>query len=207
MADLNHSTLVDDSKIHQPKGASTASSDTWMRANGDGTTTFTALPTHSITVDDSITGASFTDQELSANGSETQLSFGAAQTSANGAITIAANGEVTINEDGVYDIVISRNAGRTNNAGVNSVAFSTRINGTQAASSTIISLDNADAGTTMGNSVTGVAELPAGTTISHHMLYAAGNSGSVGVYTAALAPAGWEDVPSARISVTKLGIA
>lgn len=211
MAELNHSSLVDDSKIHQPRGASTAAANTWLRANGDGTTSFTTLPadpTYTFAVEDSLTGTSFTNQELTTQGDEAELTFGAAQTSPNGALSLAANGDLTINEDGVYAIVIARNAGRTTSAGVNSVAFSSRINGVQpdSASSTIISLESADAGTTVGNSVSGIVPLSNGDVLSHHMYYAVGSSGNVGVYTQALAPAGWADVPSARITVTKLGI-
>lgn len=211
MAELNHSSLVDDSKIHQPRGASTAAANTWLRANGDGTTSFTTLPadpTYTFSTEDSLTGASFVDQELTSNGDEAEITFGAAQTSPNGAISLAANGDVTINEDGIYAIVIARNAGRSTNAGVSAVAFSSRVNGVQpeSASSTIISLDNADSGTTTGNSVSGIVPLSNGDVISHHMLYSVGTSGNVGVYTRDLSTTGWENVPSARITVTKLGI-
>lgn len=209
MAEINHSSLVDDSKIHQPRGASTAAANTWLRANGDGTTSFTTLPadpTYTFAVEDSLTGSSFVDQELTSNGDESEITFGAAQTSPNGALSLAANGDITINEDGVYAIVIARNAGRSTNSGINSVAFSSRLNGVQAATSSIISLDNSDAGTTVGNSVSGIVALSAGDVVSHHMLYASGNSGNVGVYTQSLTPATWEDVPSARVTITKLGI-
>lgn len=48
MADVQHSTIADADR-HEAKGASSASSGTYCRANGDGTTTFQAIPYSEVT--------------------------------------------------------------------------------------------------------------------------------------------------------------
>ncbi|MGJ8839440.1 hypothetical protein AB9H28_23845, partial [Salmonella enterica subsp. enterica serovar Kentucky] len=74
MADLQHATLPE-ALLHEPKGASVASNDTWLKANGDGTTSFEALPSVAPVITDSINLEYYTNQTLSTQGSELKILY------------------------------------------------------------------------------------------------------------------------------------
>lgn len=203
MADILHSTIRDE-YLHQPKGAATATAGTWMRANGDGTTSFTTLPTSSLNVVDSLTSLSAASQQLAKKGDEAQVTFGTPETSSGGSVSIATNGAVTVNKTGVYDLSIQRNPTRTGSSGVNSVAFSLRKNGTQIGRTSLVSLDGVGYGT--GSDTSGIISLTAGDQLTHHMFFQAGTSDTIGIDTTPISKAGWDAVPSAQITISKLEV-
>lgn len=205
MADIQHATLPDE-RLHQPKGASSAAANTWMRANGDGSTTFTSLPTSDLQVSDSLTSTSFAAQQLALVDDEAQITFGTPETSPSGSISIDSFGNVVFNNDGVYDVKVLRNATRSTDTDVNTIAFSLRLDGVQAGGTILASLDNTNPGTGRGSYATGPLQITAGTTLSDHMLYLAGVSGTIGLDTEAISATGWGDAPSAQITISKLEV-
>lgn len=205
MADIQHASLPEE-RLHQPKGASTAAADTWMRANGDGTTTFSSLPTSELQVVDSISSLSLAAQQLASEGDEAQITFGTPETSASGSISIGSGGSVTFNESGLYSITLARNVTRSANNGINVVAFSVRVNGVQVTSTSLASLDNADPGLSLGSTGTGLLQATAGDVLTYHMLYLDGSVGTIGISPATVSTTGWDDVPSAQIFVSKLEV-
>lgn len=203
MADILHSTIRDE-YLHQPKGAATATAGTWMRANGDGTTSFTTLPTPSLNVVDSLTSLSVASQQLAKKGDEAQVAFGTPEISSGGSVSIATDGVVTINKTGVYDLSIQHNATRTGSSGVNSVAFSIRKNGTQIGRTSLASLDGVGSGT--GSDTSGIISLTAGDQLTYHMFFQEGASDTVGINSIPVSKAGWDAVPSALITIAKLEV-
>lgn len=106
MAGIQHKDIVD-ANLHEVKGAVNAANNTWLKANGNGTTSFAALPTATLSITDSITSSLSTDQELPAT-TETKILLSSG-TSPEGAISIASNGTVTLNRTGVYLIRLVAN--------------------------------------------------------------------------------------------------
>ncbi|AUR98537.1 hypothetical protein NVP1253O_13 [Vibrio phage 1.253.O._10N.286.45.B12] len=205
MADISHASLPDE-RLHQPKGAASAASDTWLRANGDGTTTFSSLPTSELQVVDSISSLSLASQQLASEGDEAQITFGTPETSASGSVAIGSDGSITFNESGIYSITLNRNVTRSANNSINTVAFSVRLNGTQVTETALASLDNADPGLGLGSSGTGILQATAGDVLTYHMLYLEGNAGTIGISPATVAATGWGNVPSAQVSISKLEV-
>ncbi|CAM0101116.1 hypothetical protein PODOV005v1_10035 [Vibrio phage PS32B.2] len=206
MADLNHSTLTDD-KLHQPKGASTASLNQVLTSNGDGTTRFADLPEELFTVLDDISSESVVSQTLDTAGTELQVAFGAAATSPNGSVSIATDGTITFLEDGVYYVNVRALAGRSVSTSTSTLGFSGRANGTQVGSTVPITLDNAADGFNISVADTSVVEVTAGTTYSYHMRLFDDGGGDNGIFFVDYATAGWNNTPSARISIRKIGLA
>lgn len=203
MADLQHATLPED-KLHYPKGASTAQANTWMKANGDGTTSFAALPTSTFSVEDTINSSSTISQELATSGTDVQLKFGNAATSPNGKINVKADGSVVANEVGLYTLKLATNVKRAATTDVNAVSFAVRLNGTQIGNTVQVSLDSADAAFGHPIEITDTLQLSAGDSLTLHMRYTSG-TGNVGVYPVDLSATGWNNVPSAFVSVSKIG--
>jgi hypothetical protein len=209
MADLQHATLSD-SQLHYPKGTSGAANNTWLKANGDGTTSFASLPVDpvgSLSVVDGIRSSSAVAQYLSVNDTERQIAFSTTPViSANGSMSIDATGIITFNQAGVYHVAVSGNAGRTTSVSYSYLAFAARVNGVQAGTTTTIALDSAEDNFAAPISVSYVLEVPApGVQVTYHML-ALDVSGDSGIVPIAVAAAGWADVPSATISIDKLGV-
>lgn len=204
MADIFHKDL-DDSRLHYPKGASTAAAGTWMKANGDGTTTFEQLPTTDLVVLDEISSQNETNQFLSTVDTEMQLAFGVSDTSPQGSISIDASGNITFNDDGMYYINVRAFAGRSSSAGVSTLGFAGRADGTQVGTTVPATLDAAADGVNVTVADTSVQFIPAGTTYSFHMRLFANGGGDNGVFSTDWMTTGWENTPSTRISVRKLG--
>lgn len=206
MADLNHSTLTDD-KLHQPKGASTASLNHVLTSNGDGTTRFAEIPEESFNVLDELSSESVVSQTLDTVDTELQVAFGAADTSPNGSVSIAADGTVTFIEAGVYYVNVRALAGRSVSTSTSTLGFAGRANGTQVGATVPITLDNAADGFNISVADTSVVEVPAGTTYSYHMRLFDDGGGDNGIFFVDYATAGWNNSPSARISIRKIGLA
>lgn len=206
MADLNHSTLTDD-KLHQPKGASTASLNQVLTSNGDGTTRFADLPTEVFSVLDELSSESLVNQTLDTVDTELQVAFGAAATSPNGSVSVATDGTITFLEGGVYYVNVRALAGRSVSTSTSTLAFAGRANGTQVGATVPITLDNAADGFNISVADTSVVEVPAGTEYSYHMRLVDNGGGDNGVFFVDYATPGWNSTPSARISVRKVGLA
>lgn len=205
MANIQHANLPED-KLHEVKGASTASADTWLKAVGDGTTTFDNLPTHTFVVLDTLSDASTNDQTLSAIDTELQIDFsGTSFSSAGGSMSIETDGTVTFNEDGVYHLSASATVGRDVNAGSTLLGLSGRLNGTQIGYTDVVALD-ADSDVFTIEMVSTIAQFTAGDEFTFNLARFTNGAGNAGLVFTPITLAGWADANSIRFTFSKLGI-
>lgn len=203
MADIQHATLTD-SLLHYPKGSSTAANNTWLKANGDGTTTFSPLPDTTLVVVDEIQSQSDVNQVLNTVDTELQVAFGTNATSPNGAVTIDSSGNVTFNQSGLYYINVRAFAGRSSSQGSSTLGFAGRTQAGQVGTTVPATLDAAADGVNVTIADTSIVYIPAGTVYSYHMRLFANGGGDNGIFATALSTTGWNDIPSSRISIRKL---
>lgn len=206
MADTQHANLPDN-LLHETKGASSALNNTWLKANGDGTTTFSTLPTVSPTLSDSLNLEYYSDQTLSTQGSELKVVYTDVDVSSpNGSVTVTSGGDITINEDGVYVITGFADTGRDTSAGVAELWFALRANGVQAGKTTRIALADAITSPAAPIFTASIAELSAGTVLSFHMIRVDAQGGNAGVYSNTSSFSGWLDSSSVKLTIDKLEV-
>lgn len=209
MADIQHANISDD-QLHECKGAATATLGQVLTATGAGTATFQNLPDDQIgtlTILDELEDSSSATQYVNANGAELQVTFsGTAFNSPNGSMSINAAGDITFNETGLYHVSISGSAGRETSGGFSEVAFSARANGSQIGETTALSIDSASDVFAAPIDVSYITEIPApGVVLNYHLL-GVDVTGNTGLRPTTIGTAGWNDVPSARVNITKLGV-
>lgn len=207
MADLNHSTLTDE-KLHQPKGASSASLNQVLTSNGDGTTRFADIPTQNLIQADGIETYSIIAQELAAIDNTLKIAFNpAGETSPGGSMTVAPDGTVTFNETGVYSLELSLSCSRTTNAGVTTLILNSEVNGTISNTSRAITLDSADESLSLGANFNGVFSVTAGDVLHFNLLRSTNGGGNAGLYPITVANVNFNDVPSAFLRLGKFEVA
>lgn len=206
MADLNHSTLTDD-KIHQPKGAATATTDQVLTSNGNGTTRFADLPVVNLVQADGIETFSTVAQEMTALGETLKIAFnGTDENSPGGSISVATDGTVTFNETGVYSLELSLSCSRTTNAGVTTLILNSEYNGAISQTSRAITLDSADESLSLGANFNGVFTANAGDTVNFNLLRNTNGGGNAGLYPIVVADVNFNDVPSAHLRLGKFEV-
>ena len=206
MADVQHSTLPDN-RLHYPKGATGATNGTVCTANGDGTTSFLELRPRNIEIEDVLILEDFNNQGLTTQGDEAKITYVATDTtSPNGSVTVEADGDIVINESGIYFITGAVEVGRTTSVGVAEVWFALRTNGVQTGRTTRMTIESS--GTTFANPIftASIADIPAGTTLSFHMLRTDSQSGNAGIYSTTSTTSGWLDSSSVKLTIHKLGV-
>lgn len=206
MADVQHVSLPD-ALLHQPKGAASAAVDTWMRANGDGTTSFTPLPTFELIGTDVLVSESTVDQLLVNEDDQATVAFGPAAISTGGSVSIDANGVITFNETGLYSLSVRGFFGRTSSAGVSTVLVAGFLNGVQSDSTVPVNLDDDDVGFDVSVTDSRVVYLPAGTTLDYRIYLENDAGGEAGLITSTHAGTGFDATPSAKITIRKLEVA
>lgn len=105
-ADLSHKDIPD-ALLHEVKGASTAAAGTVLTATGTGSTTFQSSVSSSLSREDYLSSASYSDQSTSVQ-KERKARF-TAESSPNNSVSIAADGTITFNQEGVYTVDASFN--------------------------------------------------------------------------------------------------
>lgn len=205
MAELNHSTLSD-SKIHQPKGASTASLNQVLTSNGDGTTRFADIPNKALLVLEELVAESTIEQTLDTVDTEVQVTFGTGAASSGGNISVTSAGTVSLAE-GVYAITMEAQTSRTDNTSKSVLGFASRVDGTQTNITIPVTLDNVEADVKVATTLSEVVEVVGGTSYSVHMRLFETTTGDAGLYSTDYATSAWGNTPSARITIRKLGIA
>jgi len=207
MVDIQHESLPD-SRLHECKGAASATVGQVLTAVGDGTATFqnpALLPREFIT-EDALSSSSFTAQTVASTGDEKQIVYGAPAASPGNTMSIDASGNIIFNIAGTYHLTGFVSAGRSTNTGVTELAFSLRYNGTQVGATEIAKIDdNSQSLSVLSGS--GIFTVAAGDIISLHMLMVDDAGGVAGVYPTTVPNTGWSDSPSTRIAISKLGVA
>jgi hypothetical protein len=203
--DLQHSAIPED-QLHEVKGASTASNDTWLKALGDGTTTFEALPEYNLIISDIYVAESFTNQTIDTEGGEATILYDNTGTSPGGNITLDSNGIMTFNTAGTYFAQGAATAYRTTSTGTCTLAIAARINGVQTGRTAIVILDNSSTVNGGPLSTSNILQVAAGDTLTFEMLALSLPSGEVGIESLSVPNAGWDDSSSARLLVSKLEV-
>lgn len=206
MADINHSTLTDD-KIHQPKGAATASLNQVLTSNGDGTTRFAEIPTANLFQSDGLTTYSTVAQEMAAINDTIKVAFnGTNETSLGGSISVSPDGTITFNQSGIYSLELALTCSRTTNAGVTTLILNSAFNGVISDTSRAITLDSSAEALSLGANFNGVFEAQAGDTLFFSLLRNSNGGGNAGVYPITVANSGFNDCPSAFLRIGKFEV-
>ena len=207
MADKQHATLTG-SQLHEVKGADDAAADTWLKAAGDGTAGFEALPTHSLKVESIVTLTATTAQALSTAGTDTSIVYeGGAWTTTDGMFSISSAGSVRVNQDGLYAIRSEAQAGVDTLDASATLAFSSFVDGVQSGNTSLVTVkgDTVDDRTSVRT--TSIAYLTADSIITFRMGLFDITSGSAGLYPTTISNlSGWSDAAAAKLSVSKIGI-
>lgn len=208
MADIQHANIADD-KLHECKGAVNALQGQVLTGTGVGTATFQNLPESNLVIEDVLQDASFADQLLAAEGDSARIVFsGTSFNSPNGNMSMGADGVITINTTGIYHVSIQAEAGRTTNAGFVTLGFSSRKNDVQESPTTLMSIDDSTSTSAARVSGSSLVEFTAGDQLSYFQARIdGGDTGDAGIVTRAITVPSWNDVASARVVITKLGVA
>lgn len=197
---IQHSAITDPD-IHEVKGASTATLGQVLRANGDGTATFTT--TSSVDwVDYSVELSSGSTSTQNPSGTDTalQVSFGSA--TATSAIDLDASGTITALEAGTYEFTFNFNISRANNTGTAQVYLRLLVNNvmygfTQGA--TLSSNNNS-----RPSQFTLTLPLDVNDEVKVQVARDSAGSNDGGLYPLTAPNLGWDTVPSAWVRVKKL---
>ena len=141
--------------------------------------------------------SSFIDQQPSGTDTPLQISFGAAQD--NATIDLNADGTITFLKDGLYNIVLDAEYGRTGASGDSELRFRALVNNSP--QSPVVSARIDSANTRVPLFFTLLTNFVVNDTFKIQILRDSSGNDSGGLFTAASTPGDWEDSPSARISI------
>lgn len=195
---------ISDSDRHEAKGASTATAKTVCTANGDGTTSFNFVSYNDLSDTPSLglvavtSGTSTLSSQLpSAVDTELQVNFGPAVSTTD--VDIASDGTITFNTAGTYLIKTDLNFSRVTSTGVAKLMYRFVLNGSQFGNSLGVSLDDNGSNQTLTNVI--CVEATAGTTLTVELVQMSSGIAVGGLYRTTATVSGWQDVPSAVVSV------
>lgn len=202
MADIQHSAIVDPN-IHEPKGASSATSGHAYIADGIGSGAWAEvlLPgalTSAVTV---MSGEESGNQGPTATDTAHRVKFGPGGT-ITGDITLAADGSWTVVNAGTYIFYTNLTYGRTSSTGTAQVSTRLVVNGVQAGPSGDIWLANNDVRLTKSNSFK--MDLSAADVLYLEIIRDSAGNNDGGLYANTITAVGWNTVPSAHIVAYKL---
>ena len=190
---------IPDAQRHEPKGASTATAGQVLKANGDGTTSFSTINVGGYQQVFSAYSTAAT-QNPSAVDTALQVEFGSAITAADA--SIATDGTVTFNTAGKFLVTLFLRFGRTAGAGTAILLNRLVFNGAQLLRSNAIAMTDATA--TIPFSATILLDVTAGNTLKAELARSSAGINNGGLVRTSSTVAGWNDSPSASIVVSKL---
>lgn len=202
---VEHVNIID-SERHEAKGASTASANQVLHANGDGTTTFKFLDYSNLLNKPSFQGydflfsdASTSSQNPSAVGTPLKISFGSGVSLPD--VTLAQDGTLTFNTNGQYFVSLFLRFGRT--SGVGSAILFSRIiyNGAPRLNPNCVKLVDTDS--TVPFSAGLVFDATAGDQMYLELLRDSAGINNGGLVATTPSLAGWSVSPSATLVVHK----
>lgn len=204
---VEHKDIPEDG-LHEPKGASTASFDQVLHADGAGGTVWKSIHTRPtrVIIEDSITSQSFVSQELVTAGEVKQVIFGEGGTSSGGNIVVSPNGNITLQGAGHYHFDVVLSAGRTSGTGGESrMYFRVLANDQLIAPIREVGLVTDKYTIPIVYSFSG--DLTSTTVFKFEMSLEQDAGGNTGLITSkpTTNPA-WGEAPSSRVYVTKLGV-
>ena len=202
---VEHVNIID-SERHEAKGASTASANQVLHANGDGTTTFKFLDYANLLNKPLLEGyerlffdGNTASQSPVAVNTPIKISFGTGVATADA--QLATDGVITFLTNGQYLISVFLRFGRTSGAG-SSVMFNRIVyNGTQALNTNCVKLTDAEA--TVPFSANLIFDAVAGDTVYFELMRDSSGINNGGLVATTPSVAGWGISPSATVVVHK----
>lgn len=199
--------IIPDGQRHEAKGASTASLNTVLKSNGDGTTKFELVAYNQISGLPSyrgyqrvLTSSSTAASQLpAATNTPLQIEFGTGATTTNA--TLNSAGLLTFNVAGDYQVTTFMRFGRTTGAGQAILFNRVLINGVQSLNSNSLMLDNA--ATIIPFAVTLNITATAGMTMQFQIYRDSAGINNGGLTQQIANLAGWNNSPTATIVVDK----
>lgn len=197
---IQHENIADANR-HEAKGASTATNGQVLKANGDGTTSFTNPNTLvNIGVASTLQGISTTTQNPSGTNTPYQVIWGAGSSNSNA--TIAGTGVVTINTTGLYFITFNLNFSRSSDTGISILFARLLVNDIEVGFVQCVKLDANTAVVPFNASI--LRSFTANDTIKVQIIRDSGGTNDGGLYTVDPALSGWSNSPSAAIRIQKI---
>ena len=197
---------IQESGLHEPKGASTATLGQVYVSDGAGSGSWGIVPStfdpKTMVVERLLDATSLAaSQQPVAVDTPVQLEFGAAQNTVSDPVMISAAGAVTINTAGTYRIKLSFAYGRTGGAGVSELYFRALIGGTQAGQSIHAKVSSADVYIPFTDEAW--LTLPAGMVITYELMRDSSGNNSGGIFSGSPTPVDWNDNPCAALRVER----
>lgn len=192
---------IPDADRHDCKGLSTAVSGMVQRANGTGGATWVNPSTlNNVSISSSIEGSSTSNQTPSATDTALQVLFGAG--SSNSDVSIASNGVITILNDGLYNLTINLNFGRTGTTGVAILLARILVNDVE---SGFVQATKIDTSANVNPvSLFSLRRFSANDTIKVQIVRDSGGNNDGGLIAVDPVIAGWGTSPSAAVRIQKL---
>lgn len=202
---VEHVDIID-SERHEAKGASTASANQVLHANGDGTTIFKFVDYNNLVNKPALEGYEFilsdantASQSPVATNTPIKVSFGPGVATVDA--TLAGDGTLTFNTDGQYFVTVFLRFGRTSGAGAAILFNRIMYNGAQALNSNCTKLVDAEA--TIPFSTSLIFDATAGDQVYFQVMRDSAGINNGGLVATIPSLAGWAVSPSATVVVHK----
>lgn len=144
-------------------------------------------------------------QEPTLTDSPLQVEFGAAQFTPSDPVSLSATGTVTINQPDNYYFVLTAHYGRTGGAGTSIIHARVLINGVQQSHTLTAKLDSSNVSIPIEVEFI-LPPVPAGTLLTVEVMRDSAGNNSGGFFQTIPTLAGWNNAPSAVISVSRLRV-
>jgi hypothetical protein len=195
---------IPEAGLHEPKGASLATSGQVYVADGAGSGEWTNALANAanIKIERLLDGLSVASSQLPTGlDAPMQIEFGPAVNTISDPVMLDATGMVTINETGTYRIKLSLIYGRTGSTGTSKLYLRVLVNGNQAGQSIQTRITSSDIMVPFSDEAW--IYLEAGTTLTYEVLRDSTGNDSGGLYMGDPVLAGWNNSPSAAIRIER----
>ena len=200
---IEHDSIVD-TEVHEPRLISTAALGEVYVANGVGSGDWLTMPT--LLTGTAVLGAlDFTNQNPSGTDNPLQIKFGSAQGSGATPLQLDAAGAVTVNETGLYFVLVRFSVGRTSGTGVARVLFRQLVNGVQVGAGGSVNIGSADATLPAGSAT--FQQLTQGQVLTWECARDSSGNDSGGLLTFTPTTLPWTPSPSAFLVMNKMELA
>lgn len=205
---VEHVNILDADR-HEAKGASSALVGQYLMANGDGTTQFKLIDFSelanapvSVGYEPILYSASnAASQQPTSLNIPVQIEFGAA--TSGGGVSLASNGTITFTEAGQYIVNINLRIGRTGGAGTARIFNRVLINGVPQLRPAGVLISSSDIVVPFSQSIP--VSVQANDQLTFQVMRDGAGVNEGGLFQLASSAAGWDNSPSASVSIHKFG--
>lgn len=195
-----HSTLTG-SDLHEVKGAASATANTVLMANGDGTTSFVDPTTLGAVVVETYATA-YNASSVNPSLTDAPVVAGFSTVSSTTDVTIDTSGTITFNSDGVYFVTINATFGRSTSTGTAVIASRLLLNDVQLGYTQSTSLASITAVIPFQANI--FRQFNSGDVLKLQIMRDSTGTNDGGMIATAITPSGWGDQPSYWVRVGKI---